>query len=1087
MNPTASRLTVLMGTASLLTMAGALSAHAQNQQVAEAQTAQADTQEAPEQVLITGSLIHGAAAVGVQVTNLKTMDFAATGAVKIADIFRNYPGAIVFPGPVSTLSAGHLERETRVNLRGLDAMGPRALLMIDGMRFPPQADGICSIDPSIIPVLALDHIDVLADGASAVYGSDAISGVINLILRRNFDGAITQTGYSRTTAGGNHFLASQLWGRTWDGGDITLTYEWYDDTPVSGKTHSNYTLDYSPWGLDDRRPLGSSMPGTISTGAPAPTTGPYPGNLGTNCTNCYAIPVGSGHNFDSAANNGLGPLLPGTGGTPSWAILSAAANSGVNGTRNIFDPLDIGWEVAAVQRNAAVMTVDQQLTKDISFFGSAFYSNRRVEQLVPPIEPPDMNNSLASFAVPTWNPYYPSGAPTNLRVGYSMGFESPGFADAYEVSLRYQGGLNIDLPAGWQGQIYYSESSDANHLYSSGAINKNAVSASLGWTIAASAAVGSTPGVAAWTKPANVPYLNLFCDASRYICNSRTTIDYMTGIRISDEKMSDNEKGVRFDGPLFDLPGGTVRAAIGATYTSVQVNFLFSDNANAPSLVAPSVSDAEPYQVWATFTQLNIPIFGDANAIPLFRRLDFEASWRHDQYTGTISRIPNGVNGTSNPKLGFTWELSEDAGLNVRGAWGTSFRFANAGEYSPISVGVSEWNLPSALGTNTTTISVTCVGGSPIAGSAGAKLFAAGFGCNTTPNGLGMNGSPATPLRIVDVGGIPTKLNGGLTVKPEQATNWSAGFELAPTAFVKGLDIQATYYIIKINGVLTSFGNPSSTEFNSPADKFHFIVPSDLPGCAGMDATPQLCAPFQTMVSAILFNPNNTVASPAAQPLIYWLNDGGTVNAGWRRVDGIDWSIGYDWEMANVGGFNTGIVGTYYLHDTVLNLPGSPTTDRYHQDLSPSGRLAQNGVEVLPRFRYRARLGWSNGPWTVTGFMDYQSHYFHTLGAPPNVNFQCTSAGGTVGGGTFQCAIHNYSNIEPPWYSFDLSFGYDTGDDPVNNYLKHTGVNFVVQDIMDKHAAFQYGPSNSGRTVAAFDVLKPNQGRTLSLLVTKTW
>src|SRR5215813_3129762 len=253
-----------MGSASLLTLATALSAQAQ--QVAQAQMAQATPEQVPEQVLITGSLIRGTAAVGVPVTNLNVEDYRMTGAQTTADLFRTVPQANVAPGAVATNSGGHLERETRVNIRGLDQTGPRSLMMVDGMRFPPQADGICAIDPSIIPAIALDHIDILADGASATYGSDAIAGVINVILRRNFDGAITQFGWTASDGAKNHFLASQLWGRTWDGGGVTVSYEWYDDSPLSGAVHSKYSLDYSPWGLDNRAPVGSSAPGTLSAG-----------------------------------------------------------------------------------------------------------------------------------------------------------------------------------------------------------------------------------------------------------------------------------------------------------------------------------------------------------------------------------------------------------------------------------------------------------------------------------------------------------------------------------------------------------------------------------------------------------------------------------------------------------------------------------------------------------------------------------------------------------------------------------------------------------------------------------------------------
>jgi hypothetical protein len=132
-------------------------------------------------------------------------------------------------------------------------------------------------------------------------------------------------------------------------------------------------------------------------------------------------------------------------------------------------------------------------------------------------------------------------------------------------------------------------------------------------------------------------------------------------------------------------------------------------------------------------------------------------------------------------------------------------------------------------------------------------------------------------------------------------------------------------------------------------------------------------------------------------------------------------------------------------------------------------------------------LGWSNGAWSVTGFMNYESHYYHTQSAPPNVNNQCTVAGGNLGGGSLPCLINNYSNIQPPWYTFDLSMGYDTGDTPSNTYLKNIGIQFIIQNLMGIHPAFQYGPSNQGRTFAAYDILKGDQGRTFGVTVTKTW
>src|SRR6185369_601887 len=182
----------------------------------------------------------------------------------------------------------------------------------------------------------------------------------------------------------------------------------------------------------------------------------------------------------------------------------------------------------------------------------------------------------------------------------------------------------------------------------------------LGWTLPATPAAGTTPAIATFAKPSSVPYLNLFCDARQFECNSPTTLDYVTGLRQFQQSMYYNEKGAKFDGPLFSLPGGDVKAAIGATYTSIHFSFQTFDNTGAQSLILPTLSDPRSRSVWATFAQVNIPVFGDANGLPGIRKFEIEASWRHDQYSD--------VGGTSNPKIAFNWTISEDWGLTARGA-----------------------------------------------------------------------------------------------------------------------------------------------------------------------------------------------------------------------------------------------------------------------------------------------------------------------------------------------------------------------------------------------------------------------------------
>ena len=506
MHQSASRTSWLFGTASVFAMSGV--GFAQAQQTAQVQQPAAEA--VPEQVLVTGSLIHGAAAVGVPVLNLGAQDLTTTGSLKIGDLFRDIPSVVTYTASDATNDGGHQARAVRINIHGLDgARAPRSLMMIDGVRFPIQGDHLNLHDPSIIPALALDRLDVLVDGASATYGSDAVSGVVNIILKRGYDGAVTQLGFSGAE-GYQHYLASQLWGRTWDGGDITLTYEWYHDSAVAGTEHSKFTSDFTPWGLDNLIPLGSSAPATISSGSPVNTANAFKATAGNNCTNCFAVPQGTGGNFQSDLNNGLGPLAPSSGiGVLAWPAFASPANGGANGTRNEFDPLKIAWEAAAQERNAATITIDQRLMPGVSFYGEGFYSNRRVNQINPTSAKPTNTLILSSIAVPTGNPYYPTGAPANLRVNYNLGIEMPAYVFSGEIAARYMFGLNLDLPATWHGNIYYSRSYDNNIVTDHANANLAAVSAALGWTIPPSVGSGTAPGIATWTKPATVPYLNL--------------------------------------------------------------------------------------------------------------------------------------------------------------------------------------------------------------------------------------------------------------------------------------------------------------------------------------------------------------------------------------------------------------------------------------------------------------------------------------------------------------------------------------------------------------------------------------------------
>src|SRR5579871_2034100 len=297
----ASRLPRLLGSASFVALALASTAHAQPQM-----TAQTGNQP-PEQVLITGSLIQGAAAVGVPVSDLRPADFVETGKLSVTEILKTIPALRIDAEASPTYGGGTLSFEQNVQIHGLGTgSGVETLLLVNGLRWPPQNYSNDTVNPSIIPQIAIQRVDVLTAGASAVYGSDATAGVINIILRRGFDGAISQVSLGTST--GTGYLTgqgSQLFGRSWDTGNVTVSYSFTDSSNLSASARPYYTLNFTPHGLMDFTPIGASMPGIVSTGKLKTVANAPAGETASNgtmfCANCFSIPAGTGWNYGNTA------------------------------------------------------------------------------------------------------------------------------------------------------------------------------------------------------------------------------------------------------------------------------------------------------------------------------------------------------------------------------------------------------------------------------------------------------------------------------------------------------------------------------------------------------------------------------------------------------------------------------------------------------------------------------------------------------------------------------------------------------------------------------------------------------------------
>lgn len=1020
----AAKFAALLSTASFVVLANA--AHAQAPQAAPAAVPE-------EEVLVTGSLIRGAPAVGVPVTNLGEAEFQETGALTVSELLRNVPAVEVDASTGAGSSPGNWERLTSVDLRGLSTnAGVRTLMLIDSMRYPVQGHGTCQLDPSIIPSLALDHIDILVDGASATYGSDAIAGVLNVVMRRGYEGAISQLKYSRSAVGAPTYQASQLWGTTWEGGDVTLVYEFYDAKRVPRSAIDTFTYDFTPWGLDDRTLVRSSLPGIVSTGALQTIAGAPSGFSAASgtmwCDNCYSIPQGVGWNYgDTAAHTN--PTVGSSAATTTWTAL--LANKGVKNEINSYRYAD---EQAAQQRNAATVTFDQEIVEGVEFFADAFYSNRRAQFFYSGTHNRPANNALNAITVPTTNPYYPTGAPAGLRISYLLTDELRPYTSGHSRNSRYAGGFNVDLPYEWNGRLFFNTSEEANYAITNNSANTNMVLAALGNTVVASG------NQAAFSKPANVPFLNVFCDPQVYECNSPVTLAYINGNEIFDQKWNLRQFAAVFDGPVFELPGGPLRAAIGADKVTNHYKFIDTNSINSVSkALATTTPSIGVRNIWAAYGEINAPIFGEANRIPGIYSLDLQASWRHDHY--------NDFGGTSNPRVAVDYMPFES--LTLRGSWGTSFRAPAFAETSAVAGRlIMPQNTPAGAANNN--VRLCAVGATtPVAGSAGEALINGGFGltCASSPGG-------------VSVGGGSDGLQGvtrdaGYALGPEEAESFSYGFQFMPT-FLPGLDIHATYFWVNVTNTIQGGG----TDLLNPFDRPNIYIRGD----AGFDAA----------VQAVLANPLSTV-SPTLAPVIQFVTDGAARNIGSLKLDGIDFHAGYDWQMDDWGSFGASITGTYYINRETVGGPGQPAEDAYDSGDSLPGETRD------PRFRYRARLNWDSGEGlNVTAIMNYRSHYFHNQAYPPG----CFISGPVCYAGAEQ--FPDYNNFVPSYYLFDFAVAYDLMDKPANDYLKNLRFNLNVNNVLDKRGAFVYRIANNGGTFAHDSSISPN-GRTLSITVTKTW
>lgn len=391
-------------------------------------------------IIVTGTRIRGVKAVGSDIIAIDQSQIANTPVTSTADLLRRVPQidslGMNRNGGTAQNGASNATRGAGINLRGIGTNA--TLVLYDGKRLPPQGTQGQYTDPSVLPSIALERVEVVADGASAVYGSDAIAGVVNLILRKNFNGAELRVRSGFTDGGYDEQQVSGIVGHRWSSGSIMVAGEYTRNAALRGSDLPWYRSNNTDRGGHDFRTTFCN-PGTITVGGAS-----------------YAI--------------------------PESGVTGANVGSLVAGTSNKCDYSSQNALIPEQQRYSVVTSISQQVTDRIRLFGDGFYSYRNGVQLG--------TGDTFTATVTNANPFFVSPVPgaTSENVTYSLLPElGPDRNSYHSYSWNVMGGVEAKLFGDWEATAYYSHGESKDVADNIHGVNGGALAAALADTDPATA------------------------------------------------------------------------------------------------------------------------------------------------------------------------------------------------------------------------------------------------------------------------------------------------------------------------------------------------------------------------------------------------------------------------------------------------------------------------------------------------------------------------------------------------------------------------------------------------------------------------
>jgi iron complex outermembrane receptor protein len=787
-----------------------------------------------ETVTVTGSRIRKADVETAQpIVVLDRTTIEHQGFNSVADILQNLSEAGSPPISRSdVLASGEDVGGYYIDLRNLG--NNRTLVLLNGKRLGATTSG--AQDLSQIPMSAIERVEVLKDGASAIYGSDAIAGVVNVITRKNYDGAEASAYIGQYDQDdGAKQTYSMTFGSHNERGSLTVSAEYSKDDPVWARNR-----DWSRYPQGPRHPnLGWSP--VSQWGSFFFPDGSCPGQDEAEFGGCTLNPGGN-------------PFNNGQGGRPN----DYHGTNSAGGSSDYTNSNSAMMVQTGVERHSLFVSGDYSITDNIKFSTDILYNKRSTTQQVAGYPFQDGLLSKDSYYNPFGTHWVDDPADAQDISFWRRGWEVPRVTKSdlqtYRIGGTLEGSFNIgDRIWNWDIGGYVN----TNDLLKTGRgdFSLPATSAATGasfWdevnqrvacgTPDSPIPYGSGPGQCIpWNPfyPAGTvgngsltgnPVLQQFLFPYYHDTGRTKTVDYSANIT----------------GAIFSLPAGDLSIAAGYEHRNESGNFVpdASKQSGQSSDLAGGPTSGK-YSVDEYYVEVDVPVLKD---LPFARQLSFNVAGRYSDYSS--------FGETTNGKFSVTWKPIDD--LMVRGTYAQGFRAPTISDlYGGIGQTFDYYSDP-----------CDTQFGAAAFNPAVLQRCTSGFGGQvaTAPNfrQLGQGGAPCRSANCQS--GVPTWSGSNPKLQPETATNKTLGLVYSPS-WIQGLDISLDWFRIRINNAI------ASDSINQMLSDCYVL---------GVESR---CSPT-------LFTRDPTgVGGPGKGVLNYALRAG--INQGWWETEGYDLGINY--------------------------------------------------------------------------------------------------------------------------------------------------------------------------------------------------